>query len=454
MTATDQLGEGSIRSLFLKLALPAVVAQVVSLLYNIVDRIYIGHMADVGAAALTGAGLFVPILTLINAFAMLVGSGGAPMASINLGKGDRERAEKILGNSFTVLVLISVALTLVLYLLAPALLKFFGASSVTYPYAIAYARIYILGTIFVALTLGMNLFISGQGFAKTSMLTTVIGAVINIVLDPILIFGAGMGVRGAAIATVISQAVSCVWTLRFLMSEKSTIRLARGGLALQKKIVLPCLGLGVSTFVMLATESLLSITYNHSLAHYGGDVAVGAMTIITSVMSLVNMPLNGLAQGGAPLISYNYGAGKGDRVRKTFYLLLGTSAGYALLCWAIVMAAPGAVAGIFTTDASLIRYTSRSMRIYFAAIFCFGFQCACQQSFVALGQAKISLFLACLRKLILLIPLILILPHVTSDPVFGVFLAEPVSDATAAAVTTGTFFARLKGILASGKHEE
>ena len=447
MTTTDQLGEGSVRSLFFKLALPSVVAQVVSLLYNIVDRIYIGHMAVNGAAALTGAGLFVPILTLINAFAMLVGSGGAPMASINLGKGDKKKAEKILGNSFTLLVLISVALTIILYLAAPPLLNFFGASNTTYPYAIAYARIYILGTIFVTLTLGMNLFISGQGFAHTSMLTTVIGAAINIVLDPIFIFGAGMGVKGAAIATVISQAVSCVWTLRFLTSEKSTIQLKRSRLGLEKNIVKSCLGLGVSTFVMLATESLLSITYNHSLAFYGGDIAVGAMTIATSVMSLVTMPLNGIAQGSTPLISYNYGAGKSDRVRKSFYLLLASCAGYALLCWILIMAVPQVIAGIFTTNASLIQYTKAAMRVYFAAIFAFGFQIACQQSFVALGQAKISLFLACLRKLILLIPLILVLPHVTANPVFGVFLAEPISDATAAAVTTATFFSRLKGIL-------
>ena len=429
--AKQDMGSGSVKKLMLQLMIPAVVAQVVNLLYNIVDRIYIGHIAGIGAAALTGVGLFTPILMLLNAFAMLVGAGGAPRTAIALGQGDKEQAEKIISNSFT-------------------MLRLFGASDATLPYALAYSRIYILGSVFVLLVLGMNPFITTQGFAKTSMLTTVIGAVINIILDPILIFGLGLGVRGAAIATVLSQAVGAVWILHFLTGKKTILRLRKDCMRPEKKVILPVMALGISTFVMMSTESLLSISFSSSLARYGGDVAVGAMTVITSASQLCTLPIQGICQGGQPVMSFNFGAGKKSRVKEAFRFQLLLCSCYTCLFWLLMMLAPGAVAGIFTSDTALIDYTTWSMRIYMAGIFAMGFQIACQQSFMALGQAKVSLLLACLRKIILLIPLIFILPHLLPDPVFGVFLAEPVSDILAATITTITFFSRFNGILERG----
>lgn len=450
MNRTDLLGTGNIRSLFFKLTIPAVVAQVISLLYNIVDRIYIGHMADVGQSALTGAGLFVPILLLINAFAMLVASGGAPLMSIRLGEGEKEKAEKIMGNSFSALVLLSIVLTVVMYIAAPQLLYFFGASSNTFVYALPYARIYILGTVFVTIALGMNFYISAQGFAKESMLTNIIGALINIILDPILIFGFHMGVEGAAIATVFSQAVSAAWVVLFLLGKRPSVRLQKKTFRIEKDILLPCLALGASSFIMLSTESLLSITFNHSLAQYGGDIAVGAMTIITSVSSLISMPLNGITQGAAPLLSYNYGAGHKDRVRKSFKMIFLTCVSYAGIGWLLIMLLTRFTASAFTANAELLDYSVWAMHIYFACTITLGFQISCQQSFVALGQAKISLFMALLRKIVLLIPLILILPHFFQNQVLGVFIAEPISDAIAAAITTTMFMSRFENILEQG----
>ena len=444
------MGTGSVKKLLLQLMIPAVVAQIVNLLYNIVDRIYIGHIPGIGAAALTGVGLFTPILMLLNAFAMLIGAGGAPRTAIAMGQGDKEQAEKIVSNSFTMLLIFSVLLTIVFYAAAPALLRMFGASDATLPYALAYSRIYILGSVCVLIVLGMNPFITAQGFAKISMLTTVIGAVINIVLDPILIFLFGLGVRGAAIATVLSQAVGAIWIIRFLTGPKTTLRLKKEYLKPEGKIVLPVMALGISTFVMMSTESLLSISFSSSLARYGGDVAVGAMTVITSVSQLASMPVSGVCQGGQPVMSFNFGAGKKERVKEAFRFQLLVCFGYTAIFWVLMMLVPGVVAGIFTSDASLIQYTTWAMRIYMAGIFSLGIQIACQQSFMALGQAKVSLLLACLRKLILLIPLIFILPHVVADPVFGVFLAEPVSDIIAATVTAATFFSRFDKILDRG----
>lgn len=450
MTAakTKDMGTGSVSKLLLQLALPAVVAQVVNLLYNIVDRIYIGHMADVGAAALTGVGLFTPILMLITAFAMLCGSGGAPRAAIAMGRGDNKTAEKIMANCFTLLLILAVVLTAVFYLAAPSLLVLFGASANTLPFALDYARIYVLGSVFVLIVLGMNPFVTTQGFAAFSMLTTVIGAVCNIILDPIFIFVLNMGVKGAATATIISQAVGALWVLKFLTGKRTKLKLRAKDMPLQRRIILPCLALGVSTFVMIATESILSISFNSSLARYGGDLAVGAMTIITSVSQLLSMPLQGICQGGQPLMSFNFGAGKTDRVKQAFRLQFGFCVALAALFWVVSMLAPQVLAGIFTTDPELVSYTAWAMRIYMAGIFSCGFQVSCQQSFVALGQAKISLFMACLRKLILLIPLIFILPHCMPDKVFAVFLAEPVSDIIAAAVTSIAFFTRFNKILA------
>ena len=447
----QDMGSGNVRSLMLQLMIPAVVAQVVNLLYNIVDRIYIGHIAGIGAAALTGVGLFTPILMLLNAFAMLVGAGGAPRTAIALGQGDREQAEKIISNSFTMLLLFSVVLTIGFYAGAPMLLRLFGASDATLPYALSYSRIYLLGSVFVLLVLGMNPFITTQGFAKTSMLTTVIGAVINIILDPIFIFALGMGVKGAALATVLSQTVGAVWILRFLTGKKTILRLKRSNMHLDPKVFGPCLALGISTFVMLSTESLLSISFTSSLSRFGGDVAVGAMTIITSISQLVTLPLQGICQGGQPIISYNFGANKPDRVKKAFFTQFCTCVIYTTAFWLVVMIFPKAFATIFTSDKELVTYSAWALRIYMAGIFSLGFQVSCQQSFMALGQAKVSLLLACLRKIVLLIPLIFILPNFFDNKVFAVFLAEPVSDIIAATVTTITFFTLFNSILKKEK---
>ena len=444
---TNPMETGSIPKLLAQLAIPAVVAQVINLLYNIVDRIYIGHIPGIGAAALTGVGLFAPILMLLNAFAMLVGSGGAPRAAIAMGKKDHDTAEKIVGNCFTLLTGLAVILTILFYISAPTLLKLFGASSVTMSYATAYARIYILGSFFVLIVLGMNPFITTQGFAKISMMTTVIGAVINIILDPVFIFVLGMGVRGAALATVLSQAVGAIWILRFLTGKKTLLRLKKENMRLEVHVFGPCLALGISTFVMLSTESLLSISFTNSLSRYGGDVAVGAMTIITSINQLVAMPAQGICQGGQPIISYNYGADKPERVKKAFFTQFCACVAYTFTFWAVIMLFPQIFASIFTANKELVEYSSWALRIYMAGIFSTGFQISCQQSFMALGQAKVSLLLACLRKIILLIPLIFILPHFLPDKVFAVFLAEPVSDILAAAATTITFLTLFNSIL-------
>ncbi len=441
------MGSGSVPKLLAKLAIPAVVAQVVNLLYNIVDRIYIGHIPEVGASALTGVGLFMAIIMLMNAFAMLAGAGGAPLAAIAMGKKDNEKAEKIMGNCFSLLLIFSIFLTIVFYTFAPEMLTFFGASDVTLPYAVDYARIYILGSVFVLIVLGMNTFITTQGFAKVSMLTTMIGAIINIILDPIFIFALQMGVKGAALATVLSQAVGAVWVLCFLAGKKTILRLRVENMRLEPKIFGPCLALGVSTFVMMSTESLLSISFTTSLSKFGGDLAVGAMTILTSVASLILMPLQGICQGGQPIISYNYGAGKTDRVKKAFLSQFLVCVIYAIAFWLLIMIVPEMFAGIFSDDAELVKYTGWAMRIYMAGIFAMGFQTSCQQSFMALGQAKISLIMACLRKIILLIPLIFILPLFMENKVFAVFMAEPISDMIAGLVTTITFFITFRKLL-------
>ena len=443
MAARKEMGTGSIKALMVQMAVPALVAQVVNLLYNIVDRIYIGHIPKIGAAALTGVGLFAPLLMLITAFAMLAGSGGAPRAAIAMGEGRKDHAELILGNCFTMLLLLALVLTPVLYGLAPWLTRLFGGSENTLPYALDYGRIYILGSVFVLIVMGLNPFITTQGFSKISMLTTVIGAVVNIVLDPLFIFVLDMGVRGAALATVLSQAVSALWILRFLTGSKTILKLKRSGLALKKQVVLPYLGLGLSSFVMLSTESILSVSFTSSLARYGGDVAVGAMTVLNSLNQLISMPLSGICQGGQPLISYNYGARKMERVREAFFCQFTVCVAYTGLFWCLAMAAPRLLAGIFTNDTALVDYAAWAIRLFLAACFSVGFQMSCQQAFVALGQAKTSLLMACLRKLILLIPLIFLLPlffAAPADKAMAVFLAEPVSDFLAALVTTCTFF--------------
>ena len=443
----NELGNEKISSLLFRMAVPAITAQIINLLYNLVDRMYIGHIEGVGATALTAVGVTMPVIMVISAFAALVSMGGAPRASIMMGKGDKDSAEKIMGNCTTALVFISVILTAAVLLFGENMLMAFGASENTVGYALDYMNIYACGTIFVQIALGLNAFITAQGFAKISMITVLVGAVLNIVLDPIFIFGLDMGVKGAALATIISQAVSALWVLRFLTGNMTVLKVRRRHLKIDFKVLLPCLALGLSPFIMQSTESILIVSFNTSLLKYGGDLAVGAMTILSSVMQFSMLPLSGLTQGAAPIISYNYGAGNGSRVKDAFILLLKISLIYSAALWAIAMIYPQIFAVIFTKDSELIGISVRSMRIYMAASLLFGIQISCQQTFIALGNARTSVFLAVLRKIILLIPLIYILPIFFENKVDAVFLAEPVADVIAVTVTSLMFFRQFKNVL-------
>lgn len=444
------LGTEPVGKLLLKLAVPTVIAQIVNLLYNIVDRVYIGQY-DTSGLALTGVGVCLPILTLIGAFAYLIGSGGAPKASIYMGKKDMDTAEKIMGNSFVFLVGGSILLTLLLFLFARPILFVVGASDMTIDPALSYLQIYLFGTIFVQIVLGMNSFITAQGFSKFSMIAVLIGAVCNIALDPILIFGLNLGVKGAAIATVVSQAVSALWILQFLCGKKTVLRLKKKNFRIDGKVFLPCLALGLSPFIMMSTESLLTICFNSSLQRFGGDLAVGAMTILMTMLQFCSLPLMGLAQGAQPITSYNYGAGNHARVKKSFLLLVTIMTSYSALLALLVELKPEMFVRIFASEPTLVAYTCHALRIYFAGIFLLGAQIACQQTFVALGNAKTSLFLAVLRKIILLIPLIYILPFFFKDKAFAVFLSEPVADMIAIITTITVFTIQMRGMFSENE---
>ena len=443
------LGTEPIGKMLVKLAVPTVVAQLVNMLYNIVDRIYIGHMPGDGSLALTGVGVCLPLIMIISAFAALVASGGAPRASIAMGKGDHDLAEKLLGGCFTLQIVISAILTAVMLIWSRDLLLMFGASENTIGYAADYMRIYAIGTLLVQLTLGMNAFITAQGFATTGMLTVLIGAVANIALDPLFIYGLGMGVRGAALATVISQGLSCVWVICFLRGKKTLLRLKRENLLVSPKLILPCVALGLAAFIMQSSESMISVCFNSSLLRYGGDVAVGAMTILSSVMQFAMLPLQGIAQGAQPISSYNYGARNADRVRQTFRLLLRVCLVYSMVLWAGLMLFPRGFAGIFTPDAELLDFTARALRIYCAMLFLFGIQIACQMTFVSIGNAPCSSLVAVLRKFVLLLPLIFLLPSLLPDKVTAVYLAEPVADVIAVTCTALLFSRQFKKALAA-----
>lgn len=440
MENKEFLGTEPIGKLLFKLAVPTVIAQIINMLYNIVDRIYIGHMPGDGSLALTGVGVCMPIILIVSAFAALVSSGGAPRASISMGQGKYDKAESILGECFFLQIIISVILTIVLLVFGRSFLLAFGASENTIGYATSYMRIYALGTIFVQLTLGMNAFITAQGFAKTGMLTVLIGAVCNIILDPIMIFVLNLGVSGAALATIISQGISTIWVLSFLKSNKSNVRLKKEYMKLEKDVIVPCITLGLATFIMQASESIISVCFNSSLQKYGGDIAVGAMTILSSVMQLAMLPMQGIGQGAQPIASYNFGAKNKERVKETFKLLLISSFSYSTLLWLFIMTCPKLFASIFSPDAVLIDYTANALRIYCASLFLFGIQIACQMIFVSIGNAVDSIIVAVLRKFVLLIPLIYIVPHLVSDATTGVFLAEPIADALAVAFTATLFF--------------
>jgi putative MATE family efflux protein len=434
------LGTAPIGKLLLRLALPTVVAQLVNMLYNVVDRIYIGHIPETGDLALTGVGVCMPIIMIVSAFAALVASGGAPRASIHLGRGEKEEAERILGSCLTLQLIISAVLTVVLLLFSRPLLLAFGASENTIGYAVDYMTVYAIGTLFVQLTLGMNAFVTAQGFTGISMLSVVIGAAANIALDPLFIYGLGMGVKGAALATVLSQSLSCVWVLSFLLGNKGILRIRRKNLFPDRRVLLPCIALGTASFVMQASESVISVCFNSSLLGYGGDIAVGAMTILTSVMQFALLPLQGVAQGAQPILGYNYGAKNAARVKRTYSILLCTCLTYSLVIWGLVLLFPRAFASVFTPDPALLDFTARHLPVYFFGVGIFGIQIACQMTLVSLGKAPASVIVAVVRKFVLLIPLIYIVPRLHPDPTAGVYLAEPIADILAVAFTSVLFF--------------
>ena len=441
------LGTEPVGKLLWKLAVPTVVAQIINMLYNIVDRIFIGHMPENGSLALTGVGLCMPIIMIITAFAALVGAGGAPRASIYMGKKDQDTAEKILGGCFMVQIFISAILTAVLLLWNRELLLAFGAKEDTIGYAVDYLNIYAIGTIFVQLTLGMNAFITAQGFTRTSMLSVAIGAVSNIILDPVFIYAFDLGVRGAALATIISQAMSTVWVLCFLFGKKTVLKLRPCNFFVSPKIILPCLALGLATFVMQSSESIITICFNTSLAE--STVAVGAMTILSSVMMFAMLPLQGIGQGAQPITSYNYGAGNKERVKKTFRLLLISSVIYSAALWAFIELFPGVFAGLFTPDPELRDFTAKALRIYCGGMLLFGVQIACQSTFTALGKSVQSIIVAVVRKFGLLLPFIYLMPVLTGEKIMGVYWAEPVSDILAVTFTAILFFFQFKKTLRS-----
>ncbi len=439
-----------IGKLLLKLAVPTVAAQLINMLYNIVDRIYIGHIPGEGAMALTGVGVCMPIIMFVSAFAALVSSGGAPRASISMGQKNNERAELILGNCFAAQLILSVVLTAVLLLWNRELLMAFGASDNTIGYAEDYMNVYAIGTLFVQLTLSMNGFITAQGFTRFAMISVVIGAVCNIILDPVFIFGLGIGVRGAALATVISQAVSCLWVLSFLCGKKTVLKLRVRNFAIKPSVLFPCLALGLSMFIMQASESVIMVCFNSSLLKYGGDIAVGAMTILTSVMQFAMLPLQGLGQGAQPIISYNYGARCTGRVREAFRVLLKTCLCYSTPLWLLVMLFPGMFASIFSPDAALVEFAAPALRVYMAVMFMFGIQIACQMTFVSIGSALSSIIVAVVRKFVLLLPLIYIMPALfTTDRTTAVYAAEPAADFLAVTFTSVLFIFQFRRALRS-----
>ena len=437
---SNELATAPVSHLLLKLAIPTVIAQLVNLLYNVVDRIYIGHMPDTGSTALTGVGLCFPVIYLISAFTMLIAQGGAPKAAISMGSGDEEKAQRILNNCFVGLIFEAIVLTAAFWFFGEKLLWIFGCSDQTIVYALPYMRIYSSGSIFVMLALGMNLFITTQGFTRFSMASVLIGAIINIILDPVFIYGLNMGVKGAALATIISQGCSCIWILLFLTGKKTRLRLNPRYMKPEPSIIISALALGLAPFIMQATEALLNIAFNSSLQKYGGDIAVGAMTISSTVQQMVWIPAQGIGQGAQTTISYNYGDGNAQRIRDTFKCMLTVAMILLTSFWLLVQLFPQAFVHIFNSSEEMLSTAGWALRVYMAVFCFFSIQMSVQQTFTALGKAKASLFIACLRKIILLIPLIYILPHFFENKVFAVFLAEPLSDSISIIASAITFY--------------
>ena len=447
------LASAPIGPLMLRLAAPAVAAQLINVLYNIVDRIYIGHIAVVGKTALTGVGVTFPILTLISAFSAFAGMGGAPLASIRLGAGDRKGAEAILGSAVSMLVTMALVLTVGFSVFQRPLLLAFGASADTIGYATDYLTIYLLGTIFVQLSLGLNTFISAQGKAMPAMCSVLIGAVLNILLDPLFIFVFRMGVKGAALATILSQAVSAVWVVGFLCSDRSGLHICREHLGFRPRVMGKIAALGVAPFIMQSTESLVTVVLNVGAQKYGGDLYVASITILQSVMQIIVMPSHGITTGVQPIMSYNYGAKNYARVRAVFHRLLAVTMTVTTAAFLLVALFPAAVALMFNDDPELVALVGRVMPLFFGGVWAFGAQVACQSTFMALGQAKTSLFLALLRKIILLVPLAVLLPWL-SGSVMGLYAAEPVADFLASATTLTLFLKRRKTLLPLERQEE
>lgn len=441
------LGTGDIKKLIVKLSVPTMLAQLVNLLYNIVDRMYVGRIPETGSLSLAGLGVTFPIIMLVSAFAMLAGMGGASRAAVAMGAGDNDRAEKIMGNSTALLLIFSVLLAVVFLIFKDPILLMFGASENTLPYASQYITIYLCGTVFVQLALGLNVFITNQGFTKTSMATVCIGAVLNIVLDPIFIYGFNMGVQGAALATIISQCVSCVWVVQFLRGKKSIIKIRKKCLKLDKAITIAILSLGISPFIMQITECLIQLTFNNGMLKYGNDMYVALMSILFSMMQFVWMPISGMSQGVQPILGYNFGAGNLERVKKAFKILFAANLAFSIVIVAAVEIAPQVFIGMFTNDPEIIKISISTTRVFLVGMALMGAQSACQNTFIALGEAKASLFLALLRKVFLLLPLALILPKIAGLGVWGLFIAEPVSDIIAVSVTTTLFAVKSKKLL-------
>lgn len=440
----ERLGIERMLPLVFKMALPAVAAQFVNLLYSIVDRIYIGHIPDIGTDALAGVGVTISLVVLISSFSAIVGGGGAPLAAIALGQGNRERAGQILGNGFVLLILFTLLTSITAYAFMEPILLFTGASEQTLKYAVDYLSIYLVGTLFVEISTGLNSFINAQGRPAIAMYSVLIGAVLNIILDPIFIFWLDMGVKGAALATVLSQACSAAWVLHFLFSKSASLPLEKRYMKLNKGIVISMFALGISPFIMASTESMVGFVLNSSLKEFG-DIYVSALTVLQTSMQFSSVPMTGFAQGFVPIISYNYGHGNKQRVKACFRIALITMFSFNLLLMLFMILFPTTVASAFTSDETLIETVRWTMPVFLAGMTIFGLQRACQNMFVALGQAKISIFIALLRKVFLLIPLALILPHFMG--VTGIYAAEAISDATAAICCTVLFFWQFPKIL-------
>ena len=447
MKRENDLGRDDVGALVWRTALPSMLAQFVSVLYSIVDRMYIGHIAGAGETALAGVGVCGPVVTMVGSAAVWISWGASPLMGIRMGEGRPEEAKRILRTGFVMLLAFSLAMMTLVIPLREPMLRFFGASDATYPYADAYFTTYLMGTVFALLATGMNQMIIAQGFAAQAMRLVVLGAALNIALDPVFIFALNMGVRGAALATVLSQGISCVWVVSFLMGKKTSLRLKPQNMRIDMKLLAPCIALGLSTFIMQSTESIISVCFNSSLLKYGGDIAVGAMTILTSVMQFAMLPLQGLAQGAQPISSYNFGAKNAERVKQTFFALLKASLTYSVILWACIMLFPQAFAGIFTPDQELLAFTAKALRIYCGALFIFGIQIACQMTFVSIGNAPCSIIVAILRKFVLLIPLIFILPHILPDQTMAVYTAEPAADTLAVIFTMVMFGTQFKKAL-------